>query len=303
MANPMQDLRIIYYHHIQPEPAGNSSAVSLNKFKWQIAFLRRKYEIISLSQAIQLNQEGQSLKGKMCITFDDGFVSFYQHALPVLKQYHLPATVFLISSCVNNQQLMWRNKLDLISKQRSQHLQNAILSLCENYHLELPQNNLMQWSLNWPMAQKDDFCTFLWEYTRMPDIHQYLSDHPVYMNTDQIHDAMNQNIEFGSHTRSHPVCSKLTDVELSEEVEGSLSELSILLNQPIALFSYPFGLRAAPELETCLINNQKVKSLLGIYYKKKHPNDPFHWERDNMEIPFVKSMLRFTPLLSLYLKK
>ncbi len=35
------------------------------------------------------------------ITFDDGYADFYHHALPVLKRYNFPATIYVVSDCID----------------------------------------------------------------------------------------------------------------------------------------------------------------------------------------------------------
>lgn len=35
------------------------------------------------------------------ITFDDGYVDNYEHALPILKAYNMKATLFMISDAAN----------------------------------------------------------------------------------------------------------------------------------------------------------------------------------------------------------
>ncbi len=45
--------------------------------------------------------------GAFVLTFDDGFLGVYEHALPVLRQLGWPATVFLVSTLLGSQD-MWR---------------------------------------------------------------------------------------------------------------------------------------------------------------------------------------------------
>lgn len=45
------------------------------------------------------------------ITFDDGFKDLYQNAYPILKRLNIPFTLFLTSSTVDSQRLLWFHKL------------------------------------------------------------------------------------------------------------------------------------------------------------------------------------------------
>ena len=51
------------------------------------------------------------------ITFDDGKLSNYKYAFPILKKYNMNATVFLAGAYIENGKDMWENKLtDYMSK-------------------------------------------------------------------------------------------------------------------------------------------------------------------------------------------
>ena len=53
-------------------------------------------EVISLGQ-VACEQAHQRREDAVVITFDDGFRSVYENALPVLQRYRFPATVFLVT--------------------------------------------------------------------------------------------------------------------------------------------------------------------------------------------------------------
>jgi len=46
---------------------------------------------------------------------------------------------------------------------------------------------------------------------------------------------------FGSHTRSHPKLTQLSEKMIKEEIEGSKECLEVLLSAPVRCFCYPFG--------------------------------------------------------------
>lgn len=87
------------------------------RFERQIAWLAEAgYHSLSLSEYLQ---EAHSTNAKrVIITFDDGYRSLVQYALPILSRYHFRATVFVIAGYVGQLNL-WDVKFFL---PRFQHL-------------------------------------------------------------------------------------------------------------------------------------------------------------------------------------
>jgi len=95
-------VRILAYHGVEPIPS-NSYSVSLDNFKLQMEYLKNHYTVVPLSEYERTWDSGRNKPGKTVIlTFDDGFKNFYQNAFPILKEYGLPATCFIISSKIND---------------------------------------------------------------------------------------------------------------------------------------------------------------------------------------------------------
>lgn len=296
-----QELRIVYYHHIIDKTDRRLHAVSIEDFRKQLKFLKSKFKIIPLSQAVKNYQDRKSLKGKICISFDDGFASFYKNAFPILKEFKVPATVFLISNCFNNNDIMWRTKLEIIKGAVNlQKIQELCYELSRIYALDYQDQDIMKWSLSWEMSKKDKYAQWLWDQINMPPVNEYLSKNPLYLSKSQILECMENGIEFGSHTKSHPLCNKLSDEEIMDEVLGSINDISILLNRPVKLFAYPFGLRGSKDQELLLIQSNKIDTLLGTYFHKHISNSPFIWERDDMEIPYNKIIFKFSRIYDYY---
>ncbi len=61
------------------------------------------------------------------------------------------------------------------------------------------------------------------------------------MEWDQIIEVSENNVQIGSHTRSHPELTTLSDDMLSEELAGSRIEIEARVNKPVDLFCYPYG--------------------------------------------------------------
>lgn len=70
---------------------------SPSAFAEQMRYLKENnYTVIRLEKAVKLlGSERIDTRKMVVITFDDGFLDFYTHAAPILKQYGFTATVFL----------------------------------------------------------------------------------------------------------------------------------------------------------------------------------------------------------------
>ena len=76
---------VIYYHGIKRKDIGG--------FEKQVRYLAENYRVVKASQINKADANGDRVI--VAITFDDAFVSIAENALPILKKYNLPATVFV----------------------------------------------------------------------------------------------------------------------------------------------------------------------------------------------------------------
>lgn len=95
---------ILAYHDIgspRQYPGGDRSpAVLPENFAWQMEYLsRHRYEVITLEES--LYNETRRPHRQVILTFDDGFDNFYTEAYSILRHYGFPATVFVITDCIN----------------------------------------------------------------------------------------------------------------------------------------------------------------------------------------------------------
>lgn len=90
---------ILMYHSIHPQAKPeNRLAVSTEAFRRQMSFLKRhRYNVLSLEDLANLIKHKKKIPHRtLSITFDDGYKDNYAYAFPILKEYSLPATIFII---------------------------------------------------------------------------------------------------------------------------------------------------------------------------------------------------------------
>jgi peptidoglycan/xylan/chitin deacetylase (PgdA/CDA1 family) len=87
---------ILLYHSI--DDSGMADSVSPEVFSKQMEYLHKEgYQVISLDEAVgYVRNRCDGMPSKtLAITFDDGYRSVYESALPVLQKYDFTASVFI----------------------------------------------------------------------------------------------------------------------------------------------------------------------------------------------------------------
>ena len=80
---------ILTYHSL--DMSGSAISLTPGLFRSQMEMLAR-----SATSVVPLSKVQQN-PGSVALTFDDGYLNFFEHALPVLAEYHFPATVFVVT--------------------------------------------------------------------------------------------------------------------------------------------------------------------------------------------------------------
>ncbi len=91
-------VRILMYHRVSDLP-GDRLSVAPGEFARQMDYLvegGRRVE--ALPAAFSEREGGRSV---LVLTFDDGYLDFYQTVFPVLKERNLPATVFIVTGFID----------------------------------------------------------------------------------------------------------------------------------------------------------------------------------------------------------
>ena len=93
-------LRILFYHRVADED--DPLAVSLRRFREQMELLAAYgYEVVGLTEAVQLLERGFSPARTIALNFDDGFRDVAENALPTLERLGFRATVFVPTGVID----------------------------------------------------------------------------------------------------------------------------------------------------------------------------------------------------------
>tara|TARA_R110000824_G_scaffold288508_3_gene476774 strand:+ start:100555 stop:101634 length:1080 start_codon:yes stop_codon:yes gene_type:complete len=100
---PADQAVILQYHHISTATPAITST-SPEDFRRHMDYLAsNNFTILSLQDILARLQNGESLpEFSAAITFDDGYLSVYTDALPVLREYNWPFTVFVTTGLLES---------------------------------------------------------------------------------------------------------------------------------------------------------------------------------------------------------
>ncbi len=241
-------LSIVMYHAVVRKPleVADWCFIDEDVFRKQIAYLKQYFRVVSLGEAIAMLTSGSICSPTLAITFDDGYQNNYDVAFPVLASYDCPATIFLTTKYIDSDLIPWFGRLHLALTHTTKR---SLLWDGTNFRLStLAQRASASIALHKSLKQQhpfslDDLVTEISRKLAVDTERKFISGSPYHMlRTDAIR-AMSKSglIEFGAHTHTHSILSRLSPDEQRKEILGSLHLVYDLTGDPCTLFAYPNG--------------------------------------------------------------
>jgi peptidoglycan/xylan/chitin deacetylase (PgdA/CDA1 family) len=242
-------LLVLNYHRV-----GNSDSTEFDsgvfsatseEFETQLAYLYKRYAIISLGEAVELACKWQDTRStKILITFDDGYKDNYTNAFPVLRSLGVPAAFFLVSSYLDHPIVPWWDRIAYCVRHSSQ----------SRLRLEYPE------SREFPLSpgRREDIIFKLLQIYKSPatnNAEKFLQEieaacvvspgmtsaADLFVNREEAREMIRAGMSIGSHTRSHRILSKLSRSEQCAELSESRAFLTRELGMEIDALAYPVG--------------------------------------------------------------
>jgi len=114
--NGFQTVPILSYHRFSKKRSGKMIVTEAN-FEAQMKFLSRNgYHVITMNQLFDFLEFKSQIPDKsVVITIDDGWLSFKDIALPILKKYNFPATLFIYNDFIGSKKAMSWEQLKMLA--------------------------------------------------------------------------------------------------------------------------------------------------------------------------------------------
>lgn len=246
---------ILLYHKVDQQAPPLFGAVKPGVFESQIQFLKTHYEIVDLNDLKRLEFIKVPKKDMVVLTFDDGYRNNYTRAFPILKKYHVPATIFLTTNHIDTNRLLWYDKLSWILYKTVSIPDMATLvkydigpeitseikrfftssfSACLNI-----LHSLIARLKTFPSKSREDLLNRL---AKACKIKVWPGDgERAMLSWEEIKEMSRYGISFGSHTKSHPVLSSISASDAQKEIVESKRVIEDKIQKPVTTFAYPYG--------------------------------------------------------------
>jgi len=256
-------LRAVLYHHVTDHGSSlvDELAVSTppDVFEAHVRKMARDYEVVSLDEVLS----GGLPRRALLITFDDGYRSVAEVALPILRRLGLPSVFFITGACLEHDSLPLDNLLSHLSASAGLDRLGAALDPDAPGTGTFPQ--LLDLVAAMPYGRRLGVGN---ELAQRFDLDQarLRSESGMFLDPQDLAGLAAYGCEVGNHTRTHLFCRTIVDeVSAHNQVVEHARRLESLTGHPVRAFSYPYGRRddAKPMVERVLRESGHEASFLS----------------------------------------
>jgi peptidoglycan/xylan/chitin deacetylase (PgdA/CDA1 family) len=269
----------------------NRKHLELSVFKNYMEGLKRVGTPLSMDQVVEILSHNKSFpSNSFAITFDDGFENNYSVALPVLEKLELPATFYITTGFIQENQMSWIDKIEYCFENKEKidiklPWRTEIVSIDDKDSKIEILSEIRLKVKNSTEIHADNFSDDICLQCGFPQLKSSTDPLDLKLSWNQI-ESMHKHPLFtiGGHSHTHAILSYLSPDALEAEVALSLSLLESEANVITTHYSYPEGLLHcySDEVIRSLKNHGIVCSPSAEFGWNNHSTDLFHLKRINL---------------------
>ncbi|HEY8599262.1 MAG TPA: polysaccharide deacetylase family protein [Thermomicrobiales bacterium] len=209
---------ILAYHRISDEER-SPLFVPPWRFRQQMNYLRLHHRVVPLADLVATLRHGERLTAPtVAITFDDGYRDNLTEAAPILRDFDLPATLFLATDPQERGEPFWWDILELAGIADPETLSGLKTRPHDEFRLaiDLARANLAAEALNYTMRR-------------------------LYLTWDEVRQWTALGHSVGAHTATHPILSRVPAEGVRDELRTSRAAIERQIGSAVDLFAYPNG--------------------------------------------------------------
>lgn len=278
---------ILLFHRVHPVRDVMWDPMDPKRFENILKFVKKNYTVLPLLEILD-TKPALIKKPLAAITFDDGYKDFIEYSLPIMDRLKIPSSIYVVTDCISKNKPTWTFEVD---------------------YLFFNTNKLqIDWTIDTSFLPDDfkkdkfinkqeliAFCLKFKQYIKkipeekrrilLQDLLRSFNDVTIpadlMMSWKEVKQIINEGVEVGSHTVTHPPLATLSKADLDKELQESKAEFFNNTGINTRVISYPVG-----------SYNQQVKeaSLLAGYDFGLAVNHTIYDvnNRDTFEIPRIE---------------
>lgn len=278
---------ILLFHRVHPVRDVMWDPMDPKRFENILKFVKQNYTVLPLLEILD-TKPALIKKPLAAITFDDGYKDFIEYSLPIMDRLKIPSSIYVVTDCISKNKPTWTFEVD---------------------YLFFNTNKLqIDWTIDTSFLPDDfkkdkfinkqeliAFCLKFKQYIKkipeekrrilLQDLLRSFNDVTIpadlMMSWKEVKQIINEGVEVGSHTVTHPPLATLSKADLDKELQESKAEFFNNTGINTRVISYPVG-----------SYNQQVKeaSLLAGYDFGLAVNHTIYDvnNRDTFEIPRIE---------------
>ncbi len=295
---PVPNLSIVTYHHVADDAADYPYDPTVcdatpAQFRRQLEMIARYCTPVGIDEVVRALDGAPLPANPVMVTFDDGYLSCHDVALPILRAVGVRATFFIATGFTNERRLYWWEKIALLINMARRHATVTYpLTMTVDPHDRTLRARLVAMVKNTPDLDIERFLDELAVALGVEWSREIETEHAdrLIMQWDHVRALARAGMDVESHGKHHRVLQTLQASALDDELAGSRTELEAQLGRPVRAIAYPVGRRIAREARIRdalaaagyrlgLSNKTGVNRLWPLPLRGMLPVDPFDVRR------------------------
>jgi peptidoglycan/xylan/chitin deacetylase (PgdA/CDA1 family) len=244
---------VLTYHRIATPGPSNpfydpTVSATPEGFRAQMAMLRDRFRVVPAEELIAPSDPADR-RPRAVVTFDDGCRDNFDAALPVLREFGLPATFFIPTDFLERPRLPWwdhvayvvkASRLDRFEVPRVSDDPAPIVVDLTTPDRSAAIMGLIRPVLAGEVADRDGFLKTLEDRAEV-DVDSPALGRDLFMTWDQLKALAAEGHAIGSHAHSHVALGALDDRDARRELSLSRTILEAAAKRPVRTVAYPYG--------------------------------------------------------------
>ncbi|KQZ26058.1 polysaccharide deacetylase [Duganella sp. Root1480D1] len=232
---------ILIYHRVLPQADPLfPGEVYREQFERQLGWLKSRFNVLPLLDAVRLAAQGRLPARSACITFDDGYADNAEVALPVLQQHGLHATFFIATGFLDGGRMWNDTVIETVRRAPGEVFDATPLGLgrhaIDSWDARRKTIGALIGQLKYlPMEQR------LQEVGKVASLAGVELPRDLMMSSAQLRKLHGAGMGIGGHTVNHPILARLPADEARQEIAQGRAALETVLDAPVRVFAYPNG--------------------------------------------------------------